>query len=204
MTDRKQLQEDFSYIRRALERQRRFVHDYVPVWFAALIGLFVLGIMATKDLTAMGYLAAGGRDWFVKIGAALLIAVLLVLHFRRHGKSNGQGQYDSQYLKSIIGPWIIFAATIVMLRYAGETLGLDKAMWRPITFIYIGSAFTLIGFDRLNVTLWFGLGVLAGTAIFIFTPFPLPYTALGVTMALGVIFGAWLDHRAAQRLGANG
>lgn len=196
---RDRLSEDFSYVRAALDRQRTFVREYVPIWFAAVAGMIVIGSGLLKDLQLDGVMSQATREtgkvvlWGVAI--ALVIANWV---FRRKLPKAGADECagTGRAFGQIIIPWVIYAGGIILIKALATQLGVDHDTSRAFFLAYSSAAFMLIGFGRLNIIFGFGAGLGLGALLMYFGEPPYPFTWLGVLVETGLVGGAWLDHRA--------
>jgi hypothetical protein len=203
MTDptptRDSLREDFSYIRGALERQRRFVRYYIPVWFAAVTGMIVIGAGVLKDLQVAGLISQATKDTSQAVLWGLAIALVAANGFfskkSPQGSSLRCGKAGRDFAQIII-PWIIYAGGIVLIKYLGVRLGVDHDALRAFFLAYSAAAFMLIGFGRLNIIFGFGVGLALGALVMYFIAPPFPFTWIGVLVETGLVAGAFLDHHA--------
>lgn len=189
--------EDLAYVRAVVERQRELLCEHVPVWFAALIGLWLVCTMSLRDLVDHGMVAENIQEWVGNSGLFIVVAILLwrAAQQRRNRKPSDRPRFARQEISRIVLPWFAFMAGLILFRQLGGAAGLDKDVLRPFMFAYTAMALTIIGFSSLHTVLGFGLGLAVGTIAFAFFGLSYPFTALGVAAWLGIVLGAYADQR---------
>ncbi|MFZ5608793.1 MAG: hypothetical protein ACOY99_04195 [Pseudomonadota bacterium] len=192
------ISEDLAFVRAALDRQRRTLSSFVPVWFAALIGVFFIGSTLLADLDARALVTATFRDWYKTIALAVLVIGLSSRAYARRGAGSdcAAARLPWRARAVIVLPWIAFGAGILMVQRVGVAAGLAEEVVRPFLLTQAALAMVLIGLGGLGIFLGFGLGLALGTLSLVYANLAYPYTALGVLVAAGLVLGAWADHRA--------
>jgi len=191
------VEQDLAYVRAVVDRQRQLICEAVPIWFAALVGLYLAGSSVLRDLADRGAVSPDAREWFGNIGLGVLLVLLFGL-VRRKRRRDGRGygpRLPSREKWHIILPWLAFIAAVLLFAALGSASGLDKAVLRPFFFAMTALAFTIIGLSSIYTVLGFGLGMAVGTIAFAFLNLAFPFSAFGICAGLGLVIGAYADQR---------
>jgi len=202
MTESDKLRDDLAYVRAAIDRQRRVVSNYLPIWLAAVLGALFVGLTLIKDLETMGRVSESWMDGAVI--AVAVIGMIAVLSHARRKRKTGQPEHDRpgpdrwQKRQSSLQA-LIFIAGYGVLNYALDQADVTGKMDDIISFTYLAACMMLMGLGGLNLLLWFGFGAGVGALGLLFLDIAYLKTVVGSCIAAGLMTGAWLDRRALAR-----
>lgn len=175
MTQPQQLQEDLSFVRHAVERQRRS-HSPAPIlWLWAgyvLIGYLLLDLdprAGALFLMILGPICGVASAW---LGA-------------RASRSAGERDRESDRAEAL--HWsAAFIALAAILAMAAIHPAMRGTLSGQLIVVCIGLVYYLYGVHRDRNFLWLGLVLIAGGVLLSFIPV-YPWTCLGVVIALGLV-----------------
>jgi len=204
MTETEKLRDDLAYVRAALNRQRRFACEVLPLWLAATIGALFVGLTMIKDLETMGRVSESVTDSAVIVVAVIGMIAVLIKHAGRRRKERRQPEYDRPrpdrwHKQQSSLQALIFIVGYGVLNYALDQAGISGKMDDIISFTYLAACMMLMGLGGLHLLLWFGVGAGAGAIALLFFDIAFAKTVVGIFIAAGLITGAWLDRRALSR-----
>lgn len=203
MTETEKLRDDLAYVRAAVNRQRRFACEVLPLWLAATIGAMFVGLTVIKDLETMGRVSESLTDGAV-IAVAVIAMIALVSHSKLRRRATGRPGHerpkpDRRQKRQSALQALIFVTGYWVLNHALDQAGISGKQDDIISFTYLAACMMLMGLGGLHLLLWFGVGAGAGALALLLFDIAFAKTVVGTCIAVGLVAGAWLDRRALTR-----
>jgi len=197
MTDTERLSDDLAFIRAAVNRQRRVVCEYLPPWLAAGAGGFFFLSALIRDLRLQGVITETIGDGIIIVAMVGLLVALFRNRRRNPGANCGGRQQASLREQLAYGlPALVWLAGFGLFIPVFEQLGVAQDARMPILMLYSAVCLILIGLRGVSAATGMGIGIAVGGAAKTFLAFEYSISFLGLSMALGLIAGAWFDRRA--------